>query len=123
MNDSSLDTSLESSSDVLKSFGEYDCEDEDSIIIEMVSNVLVDRAKNNKSYTAATDFAKCLNSIPGAQIRIPTEKNQSKREVEMKYQYDHYVFCDWCKVLFKQVKSAHNVIGIRKRKRAIILSI
>lgn len=65
----------------MKSYSEYD---DDSIIVnegtpeamvenpvaQILNDVLLDRAKFNQSYAAASAQSKRLNSIPGAQLQI-----------------------------------------------------
>lgn len=108
-----LDTSDELANAFMKSFEEYD---DDSIIIhenepkskvtnpvaELINTVLLDRAKFNKSYAAASAHSVTINSVPGAQISIPTEKNKMKREATLQFQYETYIFCDTCKLLYKK---------------------
>lgn len=127
----SLETSSDLSTDAMKSFDEYNCEDDESVLIfdgndkiksmnpvnEMVNEVLIDRAKYNKSYTAASDFSKRLNSMPGAKIEIPTRKEQMKREANLKYQYEYYIFCDFCKYLFKKDETCFNCGKITKKRK------
>lgn len=114
--ESSFNSSNEISTGTIDSLAVYDCESDDSILVldgvpkpkcanpvtRLINDVLLDRAKYNMSYTAATDIAKRLNSMPGAEIELPAEKGRMKREVKLKYQYDHFIVCDFCKYLFKQ---------------------
>lgn len=101
MQNESSDTSGEISA-FMKSFGEYDeCDDSSILIFEntdrpkntnpatkLLNDVLLDRAKFNKSYAAASSHSKSINSVPGAQLQIPTEKNQMKRAAKLKYSYE-----------------------------------
>lgn len=106
------DTSVEFD-DFLKSFEEYDDCDEIIVynsssskqkpsnpIIDMVNEVILDRAKYNKSYAAASSHAKSLNSVPGALVQIPTEKEKMKAHINLKYSYEIFIVCD-CKFLCK----------------------
>lgn len=107
-----MDDSLNTSDELTKSFGEYDCEDDEVLVYErgikststnpmtqMVNAVLLDRAKYNKSYTAACEYSVNLNSVPGAKLKLPLTKKQLKRESTQKYTYKYYVFCESCGLL------------------------
>lgn len=110
---SDVDTDDELTKEFMRSFGEYD--DDSTLAHEnvqtlkitnpptnMINNVLMDRAKFNTSYKAASAQCERLNSVPGAKLKNPTGKNQMKREADLKYDYDIYIFCDTCKLLFKK---------------------
>lgn len=110
---SDADISDELAAALMRSFEEYD---DDSLVVhekkqvakisnpatQMINNVLLDRAKFNQSFAAASSHCASINSVPGAKVKIPTDKNQLMREVKMKYVYDIYIFCDVCKLLFKE---------------------
>lgn len=114
MQNESIDTSGDIA-EFMRSFEEYDDYDDDSVIIydntpkpkitnpatEMLNGVLLDRAKYNKSYDAACSHSKSINSVPGAQFQIPTEKNKMKKQANLKYSYEYHIFCDKCKSLVK----------------------
>lgn len=125
---SECDTSDDLASLFMKSFEEYD---DDSIIIhehelqpkvtnpiaQITNQILLDRANFNKSYAAASAHSKSINTVPGAQIRIPTEKNKMKREATLKYQYETYIFCDFCDILFKKGESCENCGKVTKKRK------
>lgn len=109
-----------------ESFDEYD--DESTIIYEtkpkskvtnaatrMVNEVLLSRAKYNNSYASVSAHCKSLNSVPGAQIQIPTNKNRIKKEATSKYEYEIHIFCDSCDSLFRNGKLCDN--GCKKTKK------
>lgn len=129
MQNDSFDTSGEMA-EFMRSFEEYDYDDDSRIIhentpkseiinpaIEMLNGVLLDRAKFNKSYASASSHSKSINSVPGAQLRIPTEKNQMKREANLKYSYEYYIFCEKCKLLMKQNENCMNCGKSTKKKK------
>lgn len=64
-----------------------------------VNEILLDRAKYNKSYSASCEYSKNLNSVPGAILKLPTTKKHLKREANLKYEYQLFIFCESCKRL------------------------
>lgn len=98
-----MNDSLNISAELERSFTEYDCDDEIIVyesqrdqqctnpLIRMVNAVLLDRAKYNKSYTAASEYANNISSVPGAKLKLPITKKALKREANLKYRY---VFCE-----------------------------
>lgn len=107
-----LDTSDEFLNEFLRSFEEY--EDENIIIhenateakivypvAEITERILLGRAKYNLSYAAVASQSKTINLLPCSD-KVPTDKNAMKREVNLKYNYEIHVFCDYCKFLFKE---------------------
>lgn len=118
------------SDDFAKSFEEYDCEDDDIIvydgaseqkptnpIIQMANEILIDRAKYNKSYAATSSYAQNLNSVPGALLKVPTTKQKLIREANPKYKYEHYIICDSCKVLIGDGNYCGNCDKITKKNK------
>lgn len=107
------DTSSEIDSDAaLRSFSEYTTESDYSSdatpektyinpVTELAREVLLYRAKYNVSYAAASDLSNKMNSVPGSETQIPTNKKQLKRTVILKYTYIRYIFCDFCRILYK----------------------
>lgn len=106
-----MDGSCDSDTELFeKSFDEYICDSDDEIIVFeneqkskctnpttlMVNDVLLDRAKNNNSYSASCMQMKRLNSVPGAQLKYPISKNQLKREANLDYHFEYYIFCERC---------------------------
>lgn len=93
-----------------RSFSEYSSDDvnvfDSTQIIQnsnpiqvQIENIVRYRAQYNTGFSASSQFAEALNSVPGAQLKIPTSKNVLKREVKLQYQYKHYVFCKSCGIL------------------------
>lgn len=124
-NDESLDELVNA---FMKSFEEYD-DDDDSIIFhenkptpeitnpmtKMVNNVLLEKAKYNKSFAAASAHSNSLNCVPGAKLKIPTEKQKMKRQANLVFKYEIHIFCDTCKLLFQEGSCCERC-GKRTRK-------
>lgn len=116
MDTSDHNSTVNTSSDselAMRSFSEYNSDSSantSDIILEMgsrnpvagmINEVLSHRAKHNTSYSAACSFAHSLNNVPGSLVKIPEKKRELKREVNLGYEYTHYVFCQSCNVLAK----------------------
>lgn len=117
--------------DLTSSFGEYSCGDDDDAIIVyqnaqktkctnpttlMVNEILLDKAKNNNSYAAASEQMKRLNSVPGALLEYPVTKSQMKREANLIYDYDRYLFCRTHRsVMFKEGETC-GICGKKTKK-------
>lgn len=126
------DSKLNLSSKCLRSFQEYDVESDDDIIIfdemktnectnpisNMMNDLLVDRAKYNKSYAACIDTSKQLNSVPGAKVQYPVLKQQIKREANLKYVYVRYIFSASCKILCEEGNACEICKQIPKKTKS-----
>lgn len=115
-----------------RSFGEYSNDENEEIFVitkvnepehsknpvtNMVNDIFIDRQKYNASYAQMSDLAEKLNAVPGNLLEIPTGKNQMKREAKLKYTYEHHIFCDWCKVLFKNGDTCENCGKMTKKRK------
>lgn len=120
-----------SDDDFLRSFEEYDCDDESIIVFgqveetdctnpisNTVNQLLFERAKYNKSYAECIDTSKQLNSVPGAKVKFPIVKQQIKRQANLKYSYFRYIFCHSCKILCKEGKTCENCNEIPKKTKS-----
>lgn len=125
---------MESESDAdlaLRSFDEYDENNDCLIHIDttdekkcdiknpyniLLNDVLQHRAANNTSFKSASDFARILNSMPGAEIEIPSHKKKIKKEANLKYEFILYIVCTKCKHLIPNVETKCPKCGLVKKK-------
>lgn len=86
-------------------------------VTKLVHEALLHRANYNCSYAAVSDICDKINAVPGAAVEIPSGKAQLKQEVNLVYNYTHYVLCKICSILVKVGEVCHACKIETKKKK------
>lgn len=105
---SSSDTDLNITNDLLRSFKEYSCSDLDSSgscnvqaqnrhpLSAAINTVMGHKAKFYETLNSAAHISDILNNVPNAIVQTPTNKQILKRKTNMRFTRKYILFCDTC---------------------------